>query len=100
MRKLDLMSYSFGESKFEVRPSVVAVLFNEENLDGREIIRRDELARKIEDFEGDEILLEEAEWAKIVSGLNASNLKPHGRSIVEFVRRILDAPKVEVTEKS
>ena len=101
MKKLLLTDYVFdGEHVFQVRPSVVAVLFNEAKLDGREVIRRDELARKIETHTDDEILLEEAEWGKIVSGLNATDLKPFGRSVVEFVRRVLDAPSVTVQERA
>lgn len=102
MRKLDLTDYSFGldnENTFSVRPSIAAILFNEEKLDGREIIRRDELAQKVESCPEDTILIEESEWTKIVNGLKATDLKPHGRGIVEFVKRVLDAPVVDVKEK-
>ena len=99
MRKLDLTSYKFEGHDFEVRQSLASILFNEDKLDGREIIRRDDLARKIEGFEGDVILLEEVDWKKLVSGLNATDLKPHGRSVVEFAKRVLDAPTVDVVEK-
>lgn len=99
MRKLDLVSYKFGEHDFDVRQSLATVLFNEEKLDGREVIRRDALAHKIETTEDDCILLEEADWKKIVKGLEATDLKPLGRSVVEFIRRVLDAPEVEVKQK-
>ena len=100
MRKIDLTSYPVGEGNtFEVRPSLVAVLFNEDKLDAREIIRRDELANKIESCQDDLLLLEEVDWTRIVGGLKATDLKPHGRSVVEFLKRVLDAPQVEVTEK-
>lgn len=100
MRKIDLTSYPVGEGNtFEVRPSLVSILFNQDKLDGREVIRRDELAQKIEACPDDSILLEEVDWNRIVGGLTATDLKPHGRSVVEFLRRVLDAPQVEVTEK-
>ena len=99
MRKVDLTNYEVGEQTFEVRSSLVAVLFNEDKLDGREIIRRDELARRVETHPDDTIFLEESDWNKFVSGLRSTDLKPHGRSVVEFIKRVLDAPQVEVTEK-
>src|SRR3990167_6096613 len=99
MRKIDLATYMVGEQEFHVRPSLVAVLFNEDRLDPREILRRDTLAQRVESCEDDEILLEDAEWAKINSCLNATDLKPLGRSVAEFIRRVVDAPKVDVQER-
>jgi hypothetical protein len=100
MRKLVISDYIVEGQTFEVRPSIAAVLFNEEKLNGREIIRRDELATRVENCKEDSILLEEVDWNRIVGGLNASDLKPLGRTAVEFVKRVLDAPIVEVTEKT
>lgn len=99
MRKIDLEDYTVNEVTFQMRTSLAAVLFNEEGLDPREVIRRDELANKIEQQSENLLFLEESEWNKIVSGLKATDLKPHGRSVVEFIRRVLDAPEVEVQEK-
>lgn len=98
MRKIILTDYEFGGNTFQVRPSLASILFNEDKLDGREIIYRDELARKVESHEGDEFLVEEADWKKLVSSLNATDLKPFGRTVVEFVKRVLDAPQVTVIE--
>ena len=100
MRKIDLTNYEAGGRTFEVRPSLVAILFNEEKLDGREMIRRDALATRIETCSDDSILLEDIDWAKFVSGLQATDLKPLGRNVVEFVKRLLDAPVVAVQEKA
>jgi hypothetical protein len=101
MRKIVLTAYEVGEGRtFDVRSSLVSILFNEEKLDGREVIRRDELATKIEKHPDESILLEDVEWNKLVTGLGASDLKPHGRSVVEFIKRVLDAPDVAVQEKS
>jgi len=100
MRKIHLTNYSFGNQTFEVGPSIGVILFNEPKLDSREVIRRDELANKIESCKEEYILLEEVEWSKIVSSLQSTDLKPLGRSVVEFLKRILDAPQIEVQEKS
>ena len=98
MRRIDITDYEFAGSSepFQVRPSLVAILFAESRLDAREIIRRDELANYIEKYEGDFLLLEEADWRKLLAGLKAMDLQPYGRSIVEFCRRVLSAPQVNI----
>ena len=104
MRKIDVTPYPYdrdGEGQpliFDVKSSLAAVLFNQAGLDAREVIRRDELAQRIE-AATDEILLENAEWTKCIDGLNATDLKPLGRSVVTFLRRVIDAPSVDVKEK-
>ena len=98
MKKIDLTAYSIGSGNtFDIRTSLVAVLFNEK-VDPRELLKRDALATRIEQWEGDTLLLENAEWQKVVGGLSATDLKPFGRDVVEFVRRVLDAPDVSVVE--
>lgn len=101
MRKIDLRDYSVGDGQgtFSVRTSLVAVLFNERGLDGREIIRRDELATRIEQVTGDSLLLEEDDYRKILGGIAGTDLLPYGRSAAEFLRRVYDAPTVSVQEK-
>ena len=100
MRKIILKDYEPEEGHtFSVRSSLVAVLFNEDGLDGREIIHRDELAKRIESTNEEHILLEETDYQKVIRGLNATDLKPHGRSVVEFLKRVLDAPTIDVQEK-
>lgn len=100
MRKIDLTDYkTTGDNTFSVRQSLAAILFNEKKLDGREIIRRDELARRIETYPEDSILLETTDYDKFVSGLRDTDIQPFGRDVVEFLRRVLDAPVVDVQEK-
>ena len=99
MRKILLDDYEYEGRAFNVRPSLAAVLFSEPRLAPREVIRRDELAVKIENCPEPILLLEEAEYLKLVTGLNASDLAPLGRAVVPFVKRILDAPEIEVQEK-
>ena len=96
MRRISLTDYTSDEQPFNMRPSLVAVLFSEGKLDPREIIRRDELANHIEQCEEDTLLLEESDWRKLVSGLKATDLAPYGRSVVEFCKRVLDAPQVDI----
>ena len=99
MKKIDLERYSIGGgNSFDMRRSLVAVLFNE-RVDPREVLRRDELATKIETQDGDTLLLEDADYARVVSGLNATNLTEHGRDVVEFIKRVLNAPTVDVQER-
>ena len=99
MRKIDLTNYDYEGQTFHVAPSLVAILFSPPKLDAREVLRLDELARRIETTEDPTVLLEEVDYARIVKGLNATDLQPHGRSVVEFIRRVLDAPEVVVEEK-
>ena len=100
MRKIDLTDYATGvdDGKFLMRTSLAAVLFNQPNLDARELIRRDEFARRIEACIPDEILIESADWTKLVDSLNATDMRPYGRTVVECVRRVLNAPEVNVKE--
>lgn len=100
MRKIDLERYDIGNGNtFDIRTSLVAVLFNEK-VEPRELLKRDALATRIEHADSDTLLLEETDWSKVVGGLQATDLRPHGRDVVEFVRRVLDAPVVDVQEKS
>ncbi len=83
---------------YEMRDSLIEVLFSRDNqLSGPEILERDELARKIKDHRGGDLLLEEDEWGKLSQSL--SNMKGLGRPEVELVRRVLKAPQVEVEVK-
>ena len=101
MRKLDLTDYQTGgEQMFAVRSSLAAVLFNQEGINPRELIARDALATRIETHPDDTLLVEEADYAKLMAGLNATNLTQVGRAAAKFVRRLLDAPVVEVEEKT
>lgn len=80
------------------KQSMIEILFARDNeLNGMEIIERDKLAHKIYDCSDGTILLEEEEWGKFYSALE--KVKGLGRTDVEFVRRILEAEKVEVEAK-
>lgn len=81
-----------------VRDSIVEILFHPGlQLAAKDLLDRDTLARKIKDWPGDDLLLEEEEYKKVVSGMEA--LRGLGRHDVEFVKRILNAQTVEVQAK-
>ena len=103
MRKIDLTNYDTslqgptGEPIiFEVRPRLIDILFLKP-ANGREILNRDRLALKIEAWPDNDLLVEETEYAKLVEGLDACQFT--NRGFVEFARRVMDAPSVDVKAK-
>lgn len=107
MRRIDLSNYSvrvrddkgkWTGLPYEVKDSMIELLLSRElRLSGRELLDRDDLAKKIRDCPDGSILLEEGEWNKLVQ--SAETITGLGRPDVELVRRILEAEKVEVEEK-
>ncbi len=86
------------ELPYEVKDSIVGLLFHPElKLGGMELLKQNELAGKILNSEDPDVLLEEAEYEQIKRAINV--VKGFGRNEVELVRRILEAPKVEVEAK-
>lgn len=83
---------------YHVKDSLIEVLLARDNqLTGTDLLDRDIIARKVNDCTDGSILLEEDEYNKLVISINT--VKGLGRPDVEFVHRILDAPKLEVEEK-
>lgn len=107
-RKINLENYPIqgfdekGKEKevpYDVRGSLVTVLFNKDlNLSAVELLDRDDLARRIRDCKGKEILLEEADYQKIRQSLEVIR-GGLGQTDVGFVRRVLECPQIEVEEK-
>ena len=114
MRKLDLTNYTVtmkvpdkanpGEEigvtlPYRVKDSIVNLLFIPGlKLSGIDLIKQNVLAMKIEAWKDGAILLEEEEWLKIKKAVDTYT--GFDRQAVELVRRVLDAPKVEVIEKA
>lgn len=108
MRRIDLSNYTVtlrkedGESTdlpYQMKDSTIEVLFARElQLSGRELLARDDLARKIRDCPDGSILLEEQEWNKLVQAV--TTVTGLSQQDVQLVRRILEAPEVEVEEKA
>lgn len=79
---------------YDIRTSLIEILFLPSlQLGARQALERDDLARKIKACEGSDLLLEDAEYQQIESAVNG--FKGYGRNDVEFVRRVLEAKKVE-----
>lgn len=76
---------------YDVRDSIIGILFNpNQRLKARELLDRDDLARKIRDWSGDLLQLENAEYVQLQRAVET--LEGYGRHDVELVRRLL-APK-------
>jgi len=107
MRRIDVTNYSvrvrgqdgnYTELPYDMKDSMVeALLARDLQLSGTALLESDELARKIMSCTDGSIILEEAEWLKLVHALNT--IKGLGRPDVDFVHRIFEAEKVEVEEK-
>jgi hypothetical protein len=105
MRKIDLTPYDvplyekgeiIGKTPYKVRESLANLAFvsGDRPYEGRELLKREVLAVAIETA-GDSILLEEADWQKLVK---AVDVIPKTRNEVGLVRRLLEAPEVKVDE--
>ena len=107
MRRINLENYmetvrdEKGEDvklPYDVKNSMIEVLLSRDlGLSAREVLNREDLARKIRDCPDGSILLEEADHAKLVEAVDT--IKGWGRVDIEFLKRITKAPEVEVEEK-
>ena len=103
MRKIDLTTYqtpwrtdvSELERQFAVKESLAAVLFNSPSLNPRQLLRVNAIAEKIERADGF-VLLENDEYDRLVEGLEGTSAVQLTRDTVELVRRVLEAPVVDV----
>lgn len=75
------------EVPYEVRPSLVNLLFAQQNLTAMDILDRDDLGRKIRDHAGEMMALEEAEFKMLEHAVKT--FKGFGQHDVELVRRIM-----------
>lgn len=99
MKKIDVSPYNtLGEDgdEYDVKEAIVAVAFNtEQRLSATELLKRDDLARKVLASDNT-LLLEEAEYSMLKKSFDM--IAGFQRNDVEFVRRILNAETVEVAE--
>lgn len=99
MKRIDLTPYDTSDKPFDIKGSLINILFFQVD-NPRELLLREELAKKIE-LAGDELLLEDSDWQKCVVGITESmraKVIDTSRIQVEFVRRIISAPDVDVTK--
>jgi len=113
MRKLNLKNYTVKrkvpdkiklgqeieyEIPFFVKTSILNVMFIPELLlSNADLVRENILAMKLEQWQEDEILLEEEEWQRLKRAFDT--FKGFNRDAVELVRRINEAEVVEVKTK-
>jgi hypothetical protein len=107
LRQINLDSYKVDvrgqdgndvEVPYDVKNSMIEILFSRDlHLSAREALNRDDLARKIRDCPDGSILLEESDYSKLEKAVDA--ITGFGRTDVEFIRRILEAPRIQVEEK-
>lgn len=106
MRKINLENYKITvltnegpqEQDFRVKDSIMNLLFHPElKLSGLQLLEQNEFAGKILHCDEPTILIEEAEYDKLKAAVNAHT--GYSQNDVEFVRRILEVPKVEVEAK-
>lgn len=84
--------------KYQVKKSIEAILFNPElKLGGRELILQNKLFEKIEKEE-DEILLDTDDYHKLKQA--CEKVQGYQKADVILVERVLEAPEVEVEEKT
>jgi hypothetical protein len=87
-----------GEATYDVKNSLIQILFApNQGLTATEILYRDDLARKIRDCAEDTLLLEESEYEKVKTAVNA--VTGFGVNDVTLIKRVIKAPAVEVQEK-
>ncbi len=100
MKRIDVTPYDIGLDKpFSVKESLINILFFQVN-NPRELLLREELARKIESS-GDELLLEDSDWERCVKGITESmkaGAIDTSRIQVEFVKRVISAPDVDISK--
>ena len=103
MRNLDLSDYpvevyrdgKFVEEPYRFTRSLIGILFMQEGLSADLILERDDIARKIKSgVATGTILLEENEYKQILGAVNA--FRSYGQNDVELVRRVRNAPQVDV----
>ena len=111
MRKIDLKPYPVrmfdAEGKqtqipYNIRDSIVSILLasgpaTTQRLGPAELLKHNAIGEKILDAKDDELLLEEDEYQRLKRAFDA--FTGYGRAEVEMVRRILEAPEVEVETK-
>lgn len=87
-----------GKYPYHMKDSILNLLFIQDlQLTGAELVKQNMLAVKLEQCKSDEIILEDAEWAKIKKAVDT--FRGFDRNAVELVTRINEAEVVEVESK-
>lgn len=106
MHKLDLSPFSvkviqegeLADSPYMLRESIAAALFVPElHLSAVNLLKNNKIAEKVLYEKTDTLLLEEEEYQSLKAGMEAAT--GFSQQDVEMVRRVLEAPQVNVVEK-
>jgi hypothetical protein len=105
MRRIDLSDYTIDMPTeqgmkpypYSVKQSIELAMYHPDlKLNYKDLMDHDRIAQKIKQADGF-ILLEESEYSRV--RLAFENIKGFRKEDVELVRRVIDAPEVEVQEK-
>lgn len=92
MKKLVVSNYPSGDQTYDVKRSLVTLLFHPElKLDAYDTLKAQKLADKIDAAE-DVVLLEDAEYERVRAGLEVT--RGFSQHDVPLIQRILDAETV------
>ena len=100
MRKIDLTPYTVDRGDnhilpFEVKQSIVNILFSDPKLSAQETLVRHAIAEKVRHADRS-VLLEDSEYNKVVDAVNA--FSGYREDSAEFIVRVLNAEEVSVEE--
>ena len=98
MKKIKVTNYTVGEQNFEVKKSLIAILFHQMlNLSHLELFTNNKLAKKIEECTDEDVLLEDSEYQIFKKAVET--IKGYNRESFELINRIINAETVEIQEK-
>ena len=102
MKKIQVADYTVtvnGEGQtYPMREALAEVIFHPAlKIMALDLLKRDDLARKILSASSQDLLLEETEYSLVRAAVE--KVDTFTRNDVEFVNRVLDAETVEVIEK-
>ena len=95
MRKIDLTNYNVDDVSINVVENLEQLIFGTDGLTGPILLERAALVEKIKRA-GATVLLEEADFKVVFDLVTKSTV--FNKGFVELVKRVLEAPEVDVKE--
>jgi len=93
-----VVSFNGQDQRYPMGEALAEVIFHPAlKIVALDLLKRDDLARKILACETPDLLLEESEYALVKDAVE--KVDTYTRNDVEFVRRVMNAETVEVVEK-
>lgn len=94
MRKIVVSDYIVEGNTYEVKRSLIVVLFHpDRKLDAFDTLKAQKIAQKIE-AAPESVLLEESEYEQLLEGIKVT--RGFTRNDVELIERVLNAPEVNL----